>query len=184
LPAYITRDVDGTLGDYLELSILYGYITLFAVAFPLSGVLAFISIAVEIQVDRFKLLNLVRRPVPIGAKDVSTWKTIFDFNSIASIVTNAALICFALPTFKDFPWARENKFLIFSIFCLLMLVARGFIAFGVADIPRKYDIVSKRHSKIAQRFIKGWEVIDAKGESSKVYVNPEIYCTLKLNEEA
>jgi hypothetical protein len=183
LPPYITRDVDGTLGDYLEVSILYGYITLFAVAFPLSGALAFISIAVEIQVDRFKLLNLVRRPIPIGAKNISSWKTIFVFNSITSIVTNSALICFTLPTFKNFDLAERNKFLIFSIFCLIMLGVRSFIAFAIPDIPMKYDVISKRHRKIAQRFIKGWEIIDTKDDSRKVYVNPEIYCTTRLSED-
>ena len=65
MPAYITRDVDGTLGDYLELAILFGYITLFAVAFPLSGVITFAAVVLEIYVDRFKLLHMVRRPVPL-----------------------------------------------------------------------------------------------------------------------
>ena len=72
LPAYITKEVDGTLGDYLELAIVFGYITLFAVAFPLSGILTFAAVMIEIYVDRFKLLYMVRRPVPIGGKDISS----------------------------------------------------------------------------------------------------------------
>ena len=72
LPAYITKEVDGTLGDYLELAILFGYITLFAVAFPLSGILTFAAVMIEIYVDRFNLLYMVRRPVPIGGKDISS----------------------------------------------------------------------------------------------------------------
>lgn len=179
LPSYLTRDVDGTLGDYLEIAILFGYITLFAVAFPLSGALAFISLVAEIQVDRYKLLYLVKRPIPLGSKDIGTWKTIFNFNSIASILTNAALICFGLPTFENFQLAKDNRYLIFSIFCLIMLSLRVIVSVIIPDIPLKYDIVTKRHAKIAQRFIKGWEVSDSKAEAKLVYVNPEICGTIQ-----
>ena len=183
LPSYLTRDVDGTLGDYLEIAILFGYITLFAVAFPLSGALAFISLVAEIQVDRYKLLNLVKRPIPLGSKDIGTWKIIFNFNSIASILTNAALICFGLPTFENFPLAKENRYLIFSIFCLIMLSLRVIVSVIIPDIPAKYDIITKRHAKIAQKFIKGWEFSDNKAEAKLVYVNPEISGTIQVTDD-
>jgi hypothetical protein len=183
LPAYITRDVDGTLGDYLELSILFGYITLFAVAFPLSGVLTFLAVVIEIYVDRYKLLYMVRRPIPMGAKNINNWKTIFMFNSIAAIVTNAAIICFTMPTFNNWESASDNKFLIYACFCIFMLFLRAAVAFGIPDIPLKYHLISKRHGKIVQRFIKGWEVIKTKGGNSKVYVNPNIYCVQKVESD-
>lgn len=178
LPAYISRDVDGTLGDYLEISILYGYITLFAVAFPLSGILTFIAVIIETYVDRYKLLHLVRRPLPLGAKNINKWKTILVFNSIATIVTNAAIICFTMPTFTNWESAENNKFLVFACFCIFMLLLRAAIAFGVPDIPLKYHLILKRHQKIVQKFIKGWEVVKAKG-SDNIYVNPMIYCVQK-----
>jgi hypothetical protein len=179
LPAYISRDVDGTLGDYLEISILYGYITLFAVAFPLSGILTFIAIIIETYVDRYKLLYLVRRPLPLGAKNINKWKTILMFNSVATIVTNAAIICFTMPTFANWESAENNKFLVFACFCIFMLLLRAAIAFGVPDIPLKYRLILKRHQKIVQKFIKGWEVAKVKGFDN-VYVNPVIYCVQNL----
>lgn len=179
LEPYITKDVDGTLGDYLELSILYGYITLFAVGFPLSAILTFLAVVIELHVDKFKLLHLVRRPIPYGAKDISSWKTIFVFNSIASIVTNAAIICFTSSTFQNWQTGQDNVFLIFAIFCISLLFIRAMIAFGIPDVPYKYKIVFKRHSRIIQRFVKGWEVKKSRGGVNQVYVNPNIYCTFK-----
>ncbi|OMJ84573.1 hypothetical protein SteCoe_14313 [Stentor coeruleus] len=176
LPPYITRDVDGTLGDYLQISILYGYITLFAVAFPLSGILTFIGVIIETYVDRYKLLYMVRRPLPLGAKNINKWKVVLVFNSIASIVTNAAIICFTMPTFSNWESAKNNKFLVYACFCIFMLLLRAAIAFGVPDIPLKYHLILKRHQKIAQKFIKGWEVVKTKGGITNVYVNPTIYC--------
>lgn len=184
LPAYITKEVDGTLGDYLELAILFGYITLFAVAFPLSGVLTYLAVLVEIYVDRYKLLYMVRRPIPLGAKDISTWRTIFVFMSIISIVTNSAIICFTLPTFDHWSIASDNRILIFAVFCIFLLFLRSIIAFGIPDIPHNYQLIIKRHDKIIQRVIKGWEINKNKVGSNQVYVNPNIYCTIKNEEVA
>lgn len=72
LPPYITREVDGTLDEYMELAVLFGYVTLFAVAFPLSSLLSCLSSLFEIKVDRYKLLNLVRRPQPMGSRNIGT----------------------------------------------------------------------------------------------------------------
>jgi len=54
--------VDGTMEDYLELSVLFGYITLFAVALPISTLLSYLAILLEAKVDKLKIMYLVRRP--------------------------------------------------------------------------------------------------------------------------
>lgn len=50
----------GTLDDYAELAIQYGYTTLFVAAFPLAPLLAYISNIVEIRTDAGKLLYVHR----------------------------------------------------------------------------------------------------------------------------
>lgn len=60
-------------GDYLELLILYGYVTLFVVAFPLAPLLGLINNIVEIRVDSFKLMHECSRPIPMGAEDIGAW---------------------------------------------------------------------------------------------------------------
>jgi anoctamin-6 len=60
-------------GDYLEMLILYGYATLFVVAFPLAPLLALGNNLIEIRVDSFKLLYNSARPVPQGAQDIGAY---------------------------------------------------------------------------------------------------------------
>jgi hypothetical protein len=62
--------VDGTFGDYLEMMIQYGFITLFAVGFPLAPFFALFNNVWEIKVDRFKLVNLLKRPYPQFDNDI------------------------------------------------------------------------------------------------------------------
>ena len=69
---YLTREKDGTIDDYMELGIQFGYLTLFALAFPLSSTLAFVGLWFEMITDKTKLLRLVRRPIPLAAKDIGT----------------------------------------------------------------------------------------------------------------
>jgi len=47
LPVYQSYGVDGTIDDYMELCIIFGFITLFSVAFPLSMTLAYILLLTE-----------------------------------------------------------------------------------------------------------------------------------------
>lgn len=66
----------GSLEDYAELAIQYGYVTLFVAAFPLAPLLAYISNIVEIRTDGWKLLHAFRRALPLGAQDIGSWMSI------------------------------------------------------------------------------------------------------------
>lgn len=66
----------GTLEDYAELAIQYGYVTLFVAAFPLAPFLAYVSNVVEIRTDGWKLLHAFRRALPFGAQDIGSWMAI------------------------------------------------------------------------------------------------------------
>lgn len=183
LPPYITREVDGTLGDYMELAVLFGYITLFAVAFPLSSLLAFIICISEIQVDKYKLLHLVRRPQPMGAKDIGTWWFIFNFNCVAAIFTNLAILCFTLPTFDDWLLAKENIFVTFALLSFTLMTVRALLRQVIADVPENYLNVFKRHEAIVGRHLRGWESFKSKSQDQmESYVNPRIYCTVTNTE--
>ena len=70
LEDYSVGGLDGTYGEYLEMIIQYGYIVLFGFAFPLSVTLAALNNLIELYVDKYKLIALVRRPVPIGAANI------------------------------------------------------------------------------------------------------------------
>ena len=75
--------------DYLELSIQFGYITMFAVVFPWAPIVAFFYNIVEMRLDAAKVTWLHQRPLAKPVKSIGAWKMIFSILSIVSIVTNA-----------------------------------------------------------------------------------------------
>lgn len=82
----------GTLMDYAELAVQFGYITLFVVAFPLAPFLALANNYVETRSDAFKLLTQMQRPVPRGAEDIGSWQQVFTIIACISVLTNSALV--------------------------------------------------------------------------------------------
>lgn len=84
--------VMGTLMDYAELAVQFGYITLFVVAFPLAPLLALVNNYVEARSDAFKLLTQLQRPVPRGTEDIGCWQTVFTVITCIAVLTNSALV--------------------------------------------------------------------------------------------
>ena len=148
---YLNRDLDGTIQDYLELAIQFSFLTLFAIAFPLSTVLAFIGLWLEMYTDKFKILNLVKRPVPLQGKDIGTWATIFNGISILSIFTNSALFCFTARTFEDFD--DSVKYIVYGIVVVVLLVFRAQLQWWIPDILPKYEVLAARHEFIISKFL-------------------------------
>jgi anoctamin-10 len=96
---YITRKVQeisldeyDSFDDYLEMIIQFGYITMFAAAFPLSGVFSLVFNGVEILSDYYKLKNLHRRPLPAIVNGIGSYKEVIDVMSYLCILTNCVLI--------------------------------------------------------------------------------------------
>jgi hypothetical protein len=90
----------GVLEEYTEMFIQFGYVTLFACAFPLSSLCALLNNIIEIKVDGFKLLFATQRPRYQGAEDIGTWQSVLEFMSIVSVISNCAIICFTSGVFK------------------------------------------------------------------------------------
>ncbi len=94
--------------------ILYGYISLFVVAFPLAPLLGLVYNLVEIKVDSYKLLNNCARPVPRGAQDIGAWLKFLNFITLLSIITNLGIVIFTDTGFKP-DWSTEEKVLLFFL---------------------------------------------------------------------
>lgn len=86
----------GTLNDYAELSIQFGFMTFFISALPVAALGAFINNYVEIRTDAYKLVKGLRRPLPSGVEDIGTWMTIFQLIASICVITNAGLIVFTM----------------------------------------------------------------------------------------
>ncbi|XP_042477670.1 anoctamin-like protein Os01g0706700 [Macadamia integrifolia] len=86
---------DGLFDDFLELTLQFGMIMMFASAFPLAFSFAALNNIMEIRADALKLLVMFRRPVPHPAATIGAWLNIFQFLIVMSICTNCGLlICF------------------------------------------------------------------------------------------
>jgi hypothetical protein len=177
LPAYMARDVDGTMDDYMELAVLFGYIILFAVAFPLATSVAWFSLLLEIKVDKLKILLLVRRPQPMGAKSIGIWWSIFQTTCIISIFTNCAVLCFTAQTFKDWDFAQTNIFIAFGLSVVFLLMFRGWVRTVIPDMPEKYELILKRHQLIVEKCLKGQPESRTKLSEETKKINPRIHCT-------
>lgn len=149
---YAFKDIDGTYYDYLELMIQTGYILLFGIAFPLCCLLAFINNIIEHQVDRAKVVYFVRRPSPIGASTIGIWRVIIYFISIIGIFTYAGVLCLTSETFSS---NDDDKFIQFIWCSIISAVVRWCIAFLIPDVPRKFNIILRRHSYVVGKFLVG-----------------------------
>jgi len=75
--------------------IQFGYITLFAAAFPLSGALSLFFNIIETSSDAFKLRYAYRRPLPNIVSGIGSWQSFINFMSHLSLVTNTILIAYS-----------------------------------------------------------------------------------------
>ena len=71
--------------------------------------------------------------MPTGAEDIGTWQDILQITSVASVVTNAALVVYAMELTSDF--SAVGQLWIFIGFQYTIFVAMAFFAYLVEDMP-------------------------------------------------
>jgi len=91
--------------DYIEMVVQFGYVTLFASAFPLCSMITILFLFLEARSDMFKLLFLSRRPIVRRAKNIGVWSKVLTTMTILSMITNCFLFGFASEQLAS--WAPE-----------------------------------------------------------------------------
>ena len=81
--------------DYLEMVIEFGYVTLFASAFPLASCISVFCNLIEIKSDCYKLTHALQRPPAERANSIGVWGGVLQVMMLLSIVTNASLFAFS-----------------------------------------------------------------------------------------
>jgi hypothetical protein len=131
----------GTFDEYCEMVIQFGFITLFAAAFPISPLLAVLNNMVEIRTDAIKLLGATVRPHYRGAQDIGSWYKILDFMGIVSVITNCLLIGFSYKSIADLFNDASPETRYFQIFASavitehIVLALKYLIAEIIPDVP-------------------------------------------------
>uniref|UniRef100_A0A5S6QAG6 Anoctamin n=1 Tax=Trichuris muris TaxID=70415 RepID=A0A5S6QAG6_TRIMR len=85
---------DFLLGEYLEMILQYGFVTLFVAAFPLAPAFALLNNIIEVRLDAYKYVVTYRRPLPSRTKDLGVWMHILVGISRMAVLTNACVIAF------------------------------------------------------------------------------------------
>lgn len=76
------------------MAIQFGYLTLFAVAFPAAPIAALINNMIESRSDLVKLMKSMQRPHPREAANIGTWVEILEVMSYIACMVNCAIIVF------------------------------------------------------------------------------------------
>jgi len=106
---YLTSEADleeyDTFDDYIEMLIQFGYVTLFASAYPLAAFIAIGANFIEIRTDLWKLSHLFRRMTPVRANDIGMWK--LSLKSFAWLAASSNLIIFAFTSSQLRQWLPD-----------------------------------------------------------------------------
>jgi len=117
----------------------YGYITLFAAAFPFGAFCTMVFLHIEIRSDIFKIEKLARRPFSRKTHTIGTWFFALQALTYGAVFTNICLACFASDQIDSiFPWMKDYKD--FSKPAILMVIAIEHIVLAFVLIYKhKYD---------------------------------------------
>lgn len=82
----------GTLLDYQEMVIQFGYVTLFSLGFPLCPLIAYLNNLIEMRSDAFKLNATQQRPQYRILEGIGYWEDILYLMVMSSIFINMAML--------------------------------------------------------------------------------------------
>ena len=85
---------DGTFDDFNDRIIQFGYLVLFAPAFPLAPFLAFVNNVIEIRTSGFKMCFAYQRPKWRARSGIGSWLAVLNVLGFLAVITNASMITF------------------------------------------------------------------------------------------
>ncbi|XP_052816111.1 anoctamin-10-like isoform X1 [Mya arenaria] len=138
-----TMDVyNGTLDDYLEMFLQFGYVFLFSSVFPLAAVWALLNNFTEIRSDAFKMCRVFQRPFAESASNIGAWQIAFEVVSVMAVMTNCALIGMNPEVQKLLPSdiTAVNIVIVFVAIEHLLLAVRVSVAYFIPDVPGWVEI--------------------------------------------
>ena len=149
---YILIQYDPILNSvyqYNDTATQFGYVTLFATAFPAAPFVAVLNNIVKIKVLTYNLCRLYQRPQMKATQDIGTWHTIYTIIAVIAVVTNSGLVCFTMDVLDFFSYTR--RIWIFILFQWFLLSMQAILFFYVDDVPIDVTIQLKRQKFIIDK---------------------------------
>jgi hypothetical protein len=79
----------------MEMIVTFGYITMFASAFPPGATIVLIFILIETRSDMFKLERTMKRPIPEKTYHIGSWTVILEIFCLLAVFSNIIISSFA-----------------------------------------------------------------------------------------
>lgn len=146
-------EYDTPLGDYMEIAIGYGYLILFAAAFPLVPLIAFFLAGLELIVDAWKLCNITRRPFPERASSIGIWMDIIQALSFIGSISNVAILVFTNNVF-DLD-NRADQWLVFFVLEHCLILVKAAINMYIPNIPQEVQQGQKWGERVVNEVLYG-----------------------------
>jgi len=154
---YQYNSYEGTFDEYSEMVIQYGYIILFAAAFPLAPLLAAANNLVEMRTDTWKWLRTYNKPIYSGCDDIGGWYSILEILGVIAVITNCLLIAFSFPTLYKIFNNTYTPFLVVVILEHVVLIAKYILAATIPDVPAHVRHILAKQHYIQQQILKKYE---------------------------
>lgn len=84
----------GTFDDFNDRAIQFGYLVLFAPAYPLAPGLALVNNILEIRTSAYRMCNAYQRPPVKNRSSIGSWKSVLNVLGFLAVLTNASMIAF------------------------------------------------------------------------------------------
>tara|TARA_B110000090_G_C13343498_1_gene432018 strand:- start:659 stop:1429 length:771 start_codon:yes stop_codon:yes gene_type:complete len=141
-----------TFGDYAELVVQVGFLSLFVVCFPIAPMIAMMSNEAEVKIDLYKLVEMCKHPIPQGAQDIGKWQTFMEMTLYMAAMTNAGMFAFTTDVMASQTF--NMKIVAFVAFVLFVQTIKGICAFLIPDIPDEILKIQRRHTSLNESIIR------------------------------
>lgn len=132
------NDPRDTFNDYNKMVLQFGYVTMFAAAFPCGALCALINNLIEMRTDAWKRLRAMQRPAPTArAENIGKWMDILQLMSIISIMSNIGVLCFTGEYFTKVQLqltAEETVWLFIGIEHVVIVI-KLIVMLAIPDVP-------------------------------------------------
>ena len=111
-------NIEGPIGDYMEIALQFGFVVCFGAAFPFSPIVACAVGLMQLKMDAYKLLFFQRRPIPLEVCSIGVWEHIFDYILYFGIMTNAGMITITANLMSN--WTPRDRVIAWIIVAMLL----------------------------------------------------------------
>jgi len=150
-------DYPGTIDDYSEMVIQYGYVTLFAASFPLAPLLALICDLIELRSDAFKFVTATNKPFYQGADGIGGWQYVLEVMGVIAVITNCLLIGYSYNSVYLIFGQVYPTLVVIVVLEHILLFLKFVIAVAIPDIPHYVRKLVARQKYIQDQLLKKYE---------------------------